>query len=156
MLFGAAGGQQSLELLTDVVYEDIAAKLSLPGAILDYSQPSVIEAILRGAVFRSGVHPARDQHHRGRAIIAASNSAYDALAFSSYANGEAFLHDMLKIKKVMLGDAATALRGVGEGTQPIARRHFVHRYQSDKSYPGGSRGRKRHTSGHGSGRRHGP
>ncbi len=120
LLFSASEAQQSLELLTDVVYADIAAKLAAPGAILDYSQSSVLESILRGAIFRTGMILPESVITGAASVIAANNASYDALLFSSYTTGEAFLHDMLKVKKVMLGDAATALNEAGKGAVTIS------------------------------------
>jgi hypothetical protein len=114
---GQTGSNSSrVQEFTDAVYQDIASRLQEPGASVNFSLVSVVEAILRGTASAKGVVVSESLVAGAASIIAESNSRYDLLNFSDFSTAGALLHEMLKVKKVMLGDAATALLGVDSTT----------------------------------------
>ena len=106
-----------LDALADLVYATLAANITQPGASLELSDASIVESILHGLEFATGVTlPAADATGAS-VVIAANNEQIDAVPLTvdlPYATA------IVKAKKVAQKKVARELGEVGKKTKDIA------------------------------------
>lgn len=116
-LFAGVPGAPSVAFLGEVVFSDIADKLKAPDALLDLSYEGVVASVIDGVSSVTGLlldaDPVKHQEIVSGAakVIAAGNQAIDELPIGPSLT---YLTSLFRVKKVMLGQAAPALRAVTE------------------------------------------
>ncbi|MAT15729.1 MAG: hypothetical protein CMJ46_10735, partial [Planctomyces sp.] len=110
---GLQGGIPA-DLAGRLIYAEIAALLSDPGALLDLTEPVVIDSILRGAISRSGAQlPTGDELSTTVDVIVAINQQ---LAGVPVEGTRAYLESIAQIQVVANGQAPNDLAQLAAGT----------------------------------------
>jgi len=121
-LFVGASPYLPMDTVAEAIYADLSQRIAAPDSALNLTLPSVVGDIIRGVAARSGASVPEATVEGAAAIIAAGNLAVRSLVDT---NSETLVVDpdlaesVVRAKKVMQGQAATALGQVGAGTLSI-------------------------------------
>ncbi len=103
----------SVRLLGSLAMADMAHKVAAGGALLDLSEPFVIESIIRGTMNRSGAVSQNQAAITDAAkVIAETNTAIGSV---DEATGREFVEQVVRVQKVSEGAAADQLRQLAIG-----------------------------------------
>jgi hypothetical protein len=107
-----------VDFFADLAYDDMGEKIAAAGSTLDLTQPEVIAEIFNGISVTTGFPPPSQEIVDGAvAVITAGNQAIQNIPFTS---DLAYAEAVIKVKKVMQGQAGPALGQAAAGTTAIA------------------------------------
>ncbi len=113
--FSTVAGAPSIEVLGDLVYRDMADKIRDTGAQLDLSSSSVVESVVEGIAFETGLMPSEENLAAAVSSIVAANEKLDSLDPLA----ADLLEQRAKIEIVAIGQLAPAWPLCHQATLPL-------------------------------------